>query len=49
VILAFAGEPILSVDDLHRLLTEPLAGAILPVTIRAAEIRHLVVVPTLED
>jgi S1-C subfamily serine protease len=50
VILDLAGAPIFSVDDLHRLLTEDLVGAILPVTvIRAAEIKHLVVVPTLDD
>jgi S1-C subfamily serine protease len=50
VILELAGEPIYTVDDLHRLLTEALAGAIAPVTVmRAAEIKHLVVVPTLDD
>ncbi len=50
VILELAGTPIFSVDDLHRLLTEHLAGAILPVTVmRAAEIKQLVVVPVLDD
>ena len=50
VILEFAGEPIYSVDDLHRLLTEHVAGAILTATVmRAAEIRHLVLVPVIDD
>jgi S1-C subfamily serine protease len=50
VILEFAGAPVFSVDDLHRLLTEELAGAILPLTVmRAAEIKHLVIVPDLDD
>ncbi len=49
VIIELAGEPIFSVDHLHRLLTEKRAGASLPVTVmRAAEISRLVVVPTLD-
>jgi S1-C subfamily serine protease len=45
-----AGEPIFSVDDLHRLLAERLVGAIVPVTVmRAAEIKRLVVAPALDD
>jgi S1-C subfamily serine protease len=50
VILEFAGEPIFSVDDLHRLLTGHLAGAIVPVTVtRGAQIKRLAVVPALDD
>ena len=47
---SWRGETIFSVDDLHRLLTAEIAGAILPVTaMRGAEIKRLVVVPVVDD
>jgi S1-C subfamily serine protease len=46
VIVAFAGEPIATVDDLHRRLTEERVGKPTPVTVlRRAEKREIVVVP----
>ena len=46
VIVAFAGEPVAGVDDLHRLLTENRIGARTPLTIiRRAEKREVEVVP----
>jgi S1-C subfamily serine protease len=46
VVLAFAGEPVTGLDDLHRLLTDERIGAAEPLTIlRSAERRTLTVVP----
>jgi S1-C subfamily serine protease len=46
VIVAFAGEPVGTVDDLHRLLTEERVGNPAKVTVlRRAEKRELVIVP----
>ena len=46
VIVRFGGQPVTSVDDLHRLLTEERIGARTPLTIvRRAEKRDLDVVP----
>ena len=46
VIVRFAGEPVASVDDLHRLLTEGRIGVPTPLTVvRRAEKRDLEVVP----
>ncbi len=46
IIVAFAGEPVATVDDLHRLLTEERVGTPAPITVlRRAEKRELVVVP----
>jgi S1-C subfamily serine protease len=46
VVLAFAGEPITGVDDLHRLLTEDKIGEPTAVTfLRAARKRKITVVP----
>jgi S1-C subfamily serine protease len=46
VIVAFAGEPIAGVDDLHRLLTSERAGVPAPILVlRRGERRQLVVVP----
>jgi len=46
IILAFAGEPVTGVDDLHRLLTEDRIGAPSPVVVlRRGERRQLTVVP----
>jgi S1-C subfamily serine protease len=47
VVLAFAGEAVTGLDDLHRLLTDERIGIAQPLTIlRAAERRTLTVVPT---
>jgi S1-C subfamily serine protease len=47
VIIAFAGEAITGVDDLHRLLTEHRIGVPAPLTImRRTERRHLTIVPS---
>jgi S1-C subfamily serine protease len=46
VVLAFAGEPVAGVDDLHRLLTDERIGKATPVTIlRGGARRHITVVP----
>ena len=46
IILAFAGEPVTAVDDLHRLLTADRAGAAAPlVVLRRGARRQLVVIP----
>jgi S1-C subfamily serine protease len=46
VVLAFAGEPVTGLDDLHRLLTEGRIGAPQTLTIlRSAERRTLTIVP----
>jgi S1-C subfamily serine protease len=46
VIVAFAGEPVSGVDDLHRLLTDERIGARWPLTlIRRVEKREVEVVP----
>jgi S1-C subfamily serine protease len=46
VILAFAGEPVTGIDDLHRLLTEDRIGQPVPLTIlRAGARRQLTVIP----
>ena len=46
IIVAFAREPVGTVDELHRLLTEERVGKPAPVTVlRRAEKRELVVVP----
>ncbi len=46
VVLAFAGEPVTGLDDLHRLLTEDRIGAPQTLTIlRSAERRTLTIVP----
>ncbi len=49
VILDFAGSPVFTVDDLHRLLTAEIAGQAAPVTvIHGAEIRTVDIKPTLD-
>jgi S1-C subfamily serine protease len=46
VIVEFAGEPVGSVDDLHRLLTEDRIGQLLPMKIlRRSKLRRLLVTP----
>jgi S1-C subfamily serine protease len=46
IILAFAGEPVTAIDDLHRLLTEERAGVPAPlVVLRRGMRRQLVIVP----
>jgi S1-C subfamily serine protease len=46
LIVEFAGEPVRSVDDLHRLLTEERIGELLPLKIlRRGEPRRLLVTP----
>ncbi len=46
VIVRFAGEPIGTVDDLHRLLTAERAGQSVPLTLlRRTELRELVITP----
>src|SRR5262245_31844677 len=46
VIVDFASEPVSSIDDLHRLLTEDRIGQLLPLRIlRRGELRRLLVVP----
>jgi S1-C subfamily serine protease len=46
IIVAFAGEPVGGIDDLHRLLTSERAGVPVPiVVVRRGERRQLVVVP----
>jgi S1-C subfamily serine protease len=46
IIVAFDGEPVSSVDELHRLLTEERVGQSLPLTIlRRADKRELTIVP----
>ena len=46
IIVAFAGEPVGTVDDLHRLLTEERVGKSATVTVlRRAEKRQIVIVP----
>ena len=50
VILEWAGAPVTSVDDLHRLLTEQAAGVDAPITVlRQAKIEQLVIRPVLDD
>ncbi len=47
VVVAFDGEPIAGVDDLHRALTEERAGCALPLTLlRRAEVVEMSVVPS---
>jgi S1-C subfamily serine protease len=47
VMLAFAGEPVTGVDDLHRLLTEDKIGEPIAITfLRSARRRKITVVPT---
>jgi S1-C subfamily serine protease len=46
LIVDFAGEPVRSVDDLHRLLTEERIGLLLPLRlIRRGELRRVLVTP----
>jgi S1-C subfamily serine protease len=46
IIIAFAGEPVTGIDDLHRLLTEDRIGQAAPlVVLRKGARRQLVVVP----
>ena len=46
LIVDFAGEPVSSIDDLHRLLTEERIGDIVPVRVlRRGELRRVLVVP----
>jgi S1-C subfamily serine protease len=46
VMLAFAGEPVTGVDDLHRLLTEDKIGEPIAITfLRSARRRKITVVP----
>jgi S1-C subfamily serine protease len=46
IIVAFAGEPVSGIDDLHRLLTADRAGLAAPVVVvRRGQRRQLVVVP----
>ncbi|MGH9200549.1 MAG: PDZ domain-containing protein, partial [Vicinamibacterales bacterium] len=46
LIVDFAGEPVSSIDDLHRLLTEDRIGQVTPIRLlRRGELRQLVVVP----
>ena len=46
LIVEFAGEPVRSVDDLHRLLTEERIGELLPLKIlRRGELRRVLVTP----
>ena len=50
VILDFAGTPVFTVDDLHRLLTVESAGKVQPVTvIRRAEIKTVDLRPVLDE
>ena len=50
LILAFAGTPIAGVDDLHRLLTDEIAGTPIEMTvIRQAQLLTLTVTPELDD
>ena len=47
VILAFAGEPVTGVDDLHRHLTDDRIGVATTMTVlRSAERRQITVVPS---
>jgi S1-C subfamily serine protease len=42
----FSGEPVRSVDDLHRLLTEERIGELLPLKlVRRGELRRVLVKP----
>ena len=46
LILDFAGEPVSSIDDLHRLLTEERIGAIAAIRVlRRGELRRVLVIP----
>jgi S1-C subfamily serine protease len=46
LIVDFAGEPVSSIDDLHRLLTEERIGEVVPVRVlRRSELRRFLVVP----
>jgi S1-C subfamily serine protease len=46
VVLAFAGQPVTGVDDLHRLLTDARIGAATPMTIlRSGARRQLTLIP----
>ncbi len=46
LIVEFAGEPVRSVDDLHRLLTEERIGELIPIKIlRRGELRRVLVTP----
>jgi S1-C subfamily serine protease len=50
VVLDFAGSPVFTVDDLHRLLTSEIAGRPIPVTvIHGAEIRTVDLKPVLDE
>jgi S1-C subfamily serine protease len=50
IILAFGGTPVSGVDDLHRLLTDEIAGKKVELTvIRQAQIISLTVTPELDD
>ena len=47
VVLAFAGQAVTGIDDLHRLLTDDRIGVAAPLTIlRSAERRQLTIVPS---
>ena len=47
VVLAFAGQPVTGVDDLHRLLTDARIGAATPMTIlRSGARRQLTLIPS---
>ena len=49
VILDFAGSPVFTVDDLHRLLTAEIAGRATPLSvIRGAEIRTVELKPVVD-
>ena len=46
VVVAFAGEPVGTVDDLHRLLTAERAGRPVPLTLlRRTDRRDIVITP----
>jgi S1-C subfamily serine protease len=47
IVVAFAGEPVAGINDLHRRLTDERIGAASPMTlVRGAERRHFTVVPS---
>jgi S1-C subfamily serine protease len=50
ILLEFGGQPVFSVDDLHRILTADVAGSDAAVTVlRGAKLEALTVRPDLDD